>query len=63
MVDDFIFLNSFEVFGYDMFVHIFLLGNLFLVSLEGLLPSVTLSWIAVLDDTMVLIRAHIATVM
>ena len=55
-------LDPLEVLSHDRFVHIFLFGDFLFVALQGLLPGVTLGGIAVLDDSMVLLRADVATV-
>ena len=51
-----------KMLSHDRFVHIFLFGDFFFVALQGLPPGVTLGRIAVLDDSMILLRADIATV-
>ena len=56
-------LDPLKVLSYDRFVHIFLLSDLFFVALQGLPPGVTFGWIAVLDDSVVLLRADVATIM
>ena len=63
LVDGFIPLNALEVLSHDLFVHVLLLRDLFLVPLQGLFPSVALRRVAVLDDAVVLVGAHVATVM
>ena len=63
LIRSFILLNSFKVLLYDSLVEVLLLSDLILMTLQGLLPSVTLSRVVILDDAMVLVRANIATIM
>ena len=63
MIRILIILNPLEMFRHNMFIAIFLLCDLVFVSLQGLFPSLALGWVVILNHSVILIRANIATVM
>jgi hypothetical protein len=55
-------LDLFEVLRHNSFVETFLLGHSLLVTREGILPSVFLHWIGVLDNARVSLRLNVTAI-
>ena len=63
LIRSFVLLNSLKMLRDDSLVEVLLLSDLILMTLQGLLPSVTFGRVVVLDDAMVLVGTNIATIM
>ena len=58
----FIRLDNLEMAFHNLFIKVLLLGDMLFMAFESLFPSNILGWVIVLDDTVIHVWGHVATV-